>query len=120
MKNRILLVTASIFVLGSSAAFAQSSDVPDHPRVNEVNQRLDNQQQRIDSGVQNGTLNAKQATNDEKRDAKVANELSNDEAKHNGHVTKAEQKKMNKQLNKNSHKIKKQETKNTTPVTPAQ
>ena len=116
MKNQIVLsLAASVLLAGSvlsTAAFAQESPiVPGHPRVNEVDQRLQNQQNRIDAGVQNGTLNAKQATADEKRDAKVGQELSADEAKNGGHITKAEQAKMNKQLNKNSKKIHKQKEK---------
>ena len=38
-------------VLGSSVAMAQT--VPNHPRVNQVNQRLDNQQARINQGLAN-------------------------------------------------------------------
>jgi hypothetical protein len=94
----------------SSAVFAQSADtaIPGHPRVDEVNQRLENQQERIENGVKDGQISAKQEARDEKHDAKIAGELSADQAKHNGHITKAEQKKLNKQLNHNGKKIHKQ------------
>jgi hypothetical protein len=100
-------------VVLSVPAFAQTADttVPGHPRVNEIDQRLQNQQTQIQNGVASGKLNATQAAKDEARDAKVSKQLSADEAKHNGHITKAEQKKMNKELNKNSKKIHKQEKK---------
>ena len=100
-----LLVSA---VFASGAALAQSApqtDVPGHPRVNEVNNRLENQQDRIQAGVKDGQLNAKQATRDETRDNNIAARESADEARHGGHLTKREQHKLNKSLNKDSHKI---------------
>jgi hypothetical protein len=93
-------------ILGSAAAFAQ--DVPDHPRVNEVNQRLDDQQARTDQGLANGTMSGKQAARDEAHDANIAKRESVDEAKHGGHLTKGEQRRLNKSLNKNSNRIYKQ------------
>lgn len=109
MKKLITSVALAALVL-SAAPIAQAQGVadPGHPRVNEVDQRLQNQQQRIDNGVSDGQLSATQATRDEARDAKVSQELSKDEAKHNGHITKAEQNKMNRQLNRNSRKIHRQ------------
>jgi hypothetical protein len=89
--------------LGSSLAMAQ--DVPDHPRVNEVNQRLDNQQARINQGLANGTMSGKEAARDEAHDANIAKRESVDEAKHDGHLTKAEQNRLNKSENKNSRRI---------------
>ncbi len=89
--------------LGSSAAMAQT--VPDHPRVNEVNQRLDNQQARINQGLANGTMNGKQTARDEAHDANIAKRESIDEAKHNGHLTKGEQRRLNRPENKNSRRI---------------
>jgi hypothetical protein len=88
---------------GSSLAMAQ--DVPDHPRVNEVNQRLDNQQARINQGLANGTMTGKEAARDEAHDANIAKRESVDEAKHDGHLTKAEQNRLNKSENKNSRRI---------------
>lgn len=91
--------------------------VPGHPRVSEVDQRLENQQKRIDSGVASGAINAKQEAKDQKVDAKVSQELSADEAKNGGKITAAEQTKMNGQLNKNSKRIHHQKVK--AGVTPA-
>lgn len=104
---------ALITLLSSSpfqAAFAQSTDtgVPGHPRVNEVDQRLQDQQTRIDNGVKDGQMTAGQTTRDETRDARVSQELSKDEAKNNGHITKAEQRRLNRQLNRNSADIHRQ------------
>jgi hypothetical protein len=78
---------------------------PGHPRVNEVNQREQNQQDRIANGLKNGTLNAKQASNLEKREAAVQNREQKDMAKNNGHLTKAEQNGINRQQNRISKSI---------------
>jgi len=92
----------------SMQSMAQSAPVPDHPRENEVNQRLDNQQARINQGLANGTMTGKQAARDEQHDANIAQRESVDESKHGGHITKAEQARLNKSENKNSKRIYKQ------------
>jgi hypothetical protein len=78
---------------------------PGHPRVNEVNQREENQQQRIANGVQSGKLSAQQTANLEKREASVQNREKRDMAEHNGHLTKAEQRGINRQQNRISKSI---------------
>ncbi len=90
------------------AAFAQTAPaVPDpgHPRINEVQQRIDNQQARIDRGVSDGQINAKQAARDDAKIAREQNSLNRDTAAHGGHITKAEQRNLNKRLNKGSKQI---------------
>lgn len=98
---RIILIGSAM--IASTGAMAQS--VPDHPRVNEVNQRLDNQQARINQGLANGTMNGAQAARDERHDANIAKRESVDEAKHNGHLTKGEQNRLNRAENRNSRRI---------------
>ena len=92
----------------SVQSMAQTAPVPDHPRENEVNQRLDNQQSRIQQGVANGTMTGKQAARDEAHDANIAQREAVDESKHNGHITKAEQRRLNKSENRNSRRIHRQ------------
>ena len=94
--------------LVSMHSMAQTAPVPDHPRENEVNQRLDNQQSRINQGLAKGTMTGQQAARDEKHDANIAQREAVDESKHNGHITKAEQNRLNKSENKNSKRIRKQ------------
>jgi hypothetical protein len=105
------LLLSAAAVSGTALAQSEPAPVPDHPRVNEVNQRLDNQQNRIQNGVADGQINAKQEARDEKHDANIAQRESTDEAKHGGHLTKTEQRHLNKSLNKNSGRIHKQRTK---------
>src|SRR6201996_6302803 len=87
------------------SATAGAQEVPDHPRVNEVNQRLDNQQARINQGLANGTMTGRQAARDEAHDANIAKRESADQAKHNGHLTKGEQNRLNRAENRNSRRI---------------
>jgi hypothetical protein len=89
----------------SAPSMAQTAPVPDHPRENEVNQRLDNQQARINQGLAKGTMTGKQAATDEKHDANIAQREAVDESKHNGHITKGEQNRLNRSENKNSKRI---------------
>lgn len=107
-----MLTLVATAALASGAAMAQTAPAqasdPGHPRVQEVNQRLDNQQARIQNGVADGQINAKQAARDEKQDANIAQRESADQAKHNGHLTKQEQKNLNKSENQDSRRIHKQ------------
>jgi hypothetical protein len=102
-SKTLILAGLCSAALGSSMAMAQT--VPDHPRVNEVNQRLDNQQARINQGLANGTMTGKQAARDEAHDANIAKRESVDEAKHSGHLTKGETRRLNKSENRNSRRI---------------
>jgi len=118
MTNKIthsLLVLAAGGLLFAGSAVAQTSTNtsgagpgvvdPGHPRVNQVNRREQNQQNRIGNGLKNGTLNSKQATNLEKRETSVENREKKDMAAHNGHLTKAEQAGINRQQNRISKSI---------------
>lgn len=102
-----LLALLAIGALAATGAAAQGT-VPHHPRVNEVNKRVDNQQQRVDKGVANGTITPKQATRDEKHDANIAQRTIADEARHNGHLTRKETHHLNRAENRNSRHIRKQ------------
>ena len=99
----IILMTAVLVSGVSGAAMAQT--VPGHPRINEVDQRLENQQDRVDAGVNKGQINAKQEARDNARDSRVAQRLSADEAKNGGKITKGEQRRLNRALNRNSRHI---------------
>jgi hypothetical protein len=86
----------------------QGEIVPGHPRISEIDGRLDKQQDRTDAGVKDGQINAKQEARDSKADARVAGQMSKDEAADGGHITKGEQAHLNKELNRNSERIHRQ------------
>jgi hypothetical protein len=116
MTNKIthsllLLAAAGLMFAGSAAAQNNTSGAgpgvvdPGHPRVNQVNGREQNQQNRIGNGVKTGTLNSKQAAHLENRETAVQNREKKDMAAHNGHLTKAEQRGINRQQNRISKSI---------------
>jgi hypothetical protein len=119
MINKIsnsLLILAVAGLMSTGSAIAQTTTTstseagpgvvdPGHPRVNQVNRREARQQNRIANGVKNGSLSAKQTSNLEKREASVQNREQKDMAAHNGHLTKAEQKGINRQQNRISKSI---------------
>lgn len=84
------------------------TNIPGHPRVDEVNQRDDNQQNRIDKGEADGKLSTGQAAKDQAKLDKQEAIQQKQEAANGGHLTKGEQMKDNKSLNKSSKKIYKQ------------
>ncbi|GLQ95166.1 hypothetical protein [Dyella acidisoli] len=104
-KSKFVMIGFVIGAAMASGTVLAQTDVPNHPRVNEVNNRLENQQDRINNGLKNGTMTQKQAARDEAHDANIARRESVDEAKHNGHLTKQEQRNLNRSENHNSKRI---------------
>ncbi len=115
ITNSLLILAAGGFLLaGSAVAQTATSNTsgagpgvvdPGHPRVNEVNQREQNQQNRIANGIKNDKLTPNQAAHLEKRETAVQNREQKDMAKNNGHLTKAEQRGINRQQNRISRTI---------------
>lgn len=108
--RRTLSVSAGILSLTIAAtAFAQAEAPATAPqggaRVNEINERLQNQQTRTDAGVSQGTINSAQAARNDARNAKVQQQLEAYQAEHNGHITKREQRHLNRELDRSSHTI---------------
>jgi len=110
--NKPKLTLTAIMLFGSGGiAFAQTAPgVPDpgHPRINQVQQRIDNQENRVDRGISDGQIGAKQAAHDDAKLAREQHSLNRDEAKNGGHITKGEQRNLNKRLNKGSRQIHRQ------------
>jgi len=111
-KSLLILAVGGLMFTGSAIAQTTTTSGagpgvvdPSHPRVNQVNGRETNQQNRIANGVKNGSLSPKQTSNLEKREANVQNREKKDMAAHNGHLTKAEQSGINRQQNRISKSI---------------
>jgi CRISPR/Cas system-associated endoribonuclease Cas2 len=116
MKRTLLLSIATLAFGGLLAApgFAQNPNTqgagpgvydPNHPRVNEVNTREQNQQNRIANGMKSGELTPKEAGKLENQQQRIDNSEKKDMAAHNGHLTKGEQARLNKRQNKASKNI---------------
>ncbi len=111
LSNSLLILAVGGLMIGSAAAQTSTSGAgpgvvdPNHPRVNQVNRREGRQQKRIANGINNGSLTPKEASHLEKREASIQNQEQRDMAKHNGHLTKAEQRQLNRRENRTSRAI---------------
>jgi len=116
------ILTVAAFSMLALPAFAQTTPVtPGQERADEVNQRVVNQDARIEQGEKSGQLTNKEATTLENRDNKIASQAQKDEAANGGKLTKKETAKLNKEENHTSKAIyKKKHNDKTQPgVTPA-
>ena len=114
-KSLLALAAGTLMFVGASAAQTATPPPtpeagpgvvdPNHPRVNEVNNREERQQDRIANGIKSGKISPEKAANLEKREADVQKQEQRDMAKHGGHLTKAEQRRLNDRENKISHSI---------------
>ena len=116
MKRTLLLSIATLALSGILAApgYAQNpntqgagpgKDDPNHPRVNQVNNREQNQQNRIANGMKNGSVTPKEGAKLENQQQHIVKQEKKDMAKDNGHLTKANQAQLNKEQNKASKNI---------------
>jgi hypothetical protein len=76
-----------------------------HPRVHQVNNRVERQQDRIGRGVKSGQLTPRETANLETKEAALKNEERTFRAENGGSLTKGEQLKLNHQENKLSDQI---------------
>jgi hypothetical protein len=112
-NSLLVLAVGGLMLVGSASAQTATNTSgagpgvvdPGHPRVNQVNGREENQQQRIANGVSSGKLTSQQTANLENRETGVQNREKADMAKNNGHLTKAEQNRINRQQNRISKSI---------------
>jgi hypothetical protein len=94
------LALAGVFVVLTAVAGGASADTTwqkNHPRREQVNNRLNNQNQRIHNDVKNGTLTKSQAASLHKEDHQVRQEERDMASQNGGHITKSEQKVLNQQ-----------------------
>lgn len=89
----------------STAALAETQWEKDHPRRDQVNDRLQNQDRRIHQQVKEGDLTKAQAASLHRQDHAIRKEERRMAARHGGHITKAEQARLNHQENRVSREI---------------
>jgi len=121
-RGLFLVVAAGSLALSVAARAddTQPSPVdPGHPRVTEVQQRQANQQDRIAKGIENGSLTPTEAQHLEKREAGIERRKEADMAAHDGHLTKPEQRQLNRQENRASRGIHRKKHNARTTGTPA-
>jgi hypothetical protein len=111
MKRFLANGMVALMLLAPTAAMAQAgpghqpTNIPHHPRVNEVNHRIDNQEKRIHQGVKNGTMTKAQAHKDQEHLKAINKEKHAMREADHGHLTKGDKKLLNHQLNHESKVI---------------
>jgi Spy/CpxP family protein refolding chaperone len=99
-RRTLTFATAMVMLAGVvGTASAETSWQKHHPRRTQVNHRLQNQNRRIHNDVKNGTLTKSQAANLHKDDHQVRQEEHDMASQNGGHITKPEQRVLNKQEN---------------------
>jgi hypothetical protein len=100
----VTIATLALAVLAGNAA-AASQWAKDHPRREQVNGRLDNQNRRINQEVREGEITKGQAAKLHREDRQIRREERTMASQNGGHITKAEQKALNQQENAVSRQI---------------
>ncbi len=114
ITKSLLVLAVGGLMLGTAAAQTSNGNTsgagagvadPGHPRVNQVNQREENQQDRIAAGVKNGKLTPGQTARLERGERRLQNNEKRDMAADGGHLTKQDQHQLNREANHMSRRI---------------
>ena len=105
-KNAFAVAVMTVFAAGvATSAMADTQWQKNHPRREQVNNRLANQNKRIHQEVKEGELTKGQARVLHKDDRKIRREERLMASQNGGHITKQEQKTLNQQENAVSKQI---------------
>jgi hypothetical protein len=107
-RTRKLLTAAALTAAIAGVAASALADTQwekDHPRREQVNNRLANQNKRIQNEVKEGEMTKGQAAQLHKEDHNIRKEERLMAGQNGGHITKQEQKTLNQQQNKVSKQI---------------
>ena len=98
----LLVCLTTVF---AASAHADTAWQKQHPRREQVNNRLANQNQRIHNEVKAGDLTKPQAAALHQDDHQIRQEERSMAAQNGGHITKQEQRTLNQQENANNRQI---------------
>ena len=100
MKTKLFLLAMIAFLGFSSGTFAQDGKwAKRHPRRDQINDRLANQNKRINEEVKEGDMTKNKARELRERDKSVRMEERRMAKKNDGHLTKEQQERLNKREN---------------------
>jgi hypothetical protein len=106
MKSKLLFSALFVAFLGiANVSMAQDGFAKNHPRRAEVNERLQNQDHRINHKMRDGNISRRQAYHMHQRDHQIRHEERRMAYRHGGHITKHEQYRLNRQENHMSRRI---------------
>jgi hypothetical protein len=95
MKRMILTMVTAGLIAGTTGIAC----------ADDIQQRKENQQDRIGQGVENGSLTPRETVNLEKKEGKLNREIHHDRVKNGGNLTNKEKARVNRQQNHLSRQI---------------
>jgi len=105
-KTLIASALLAIFAVASSTAMAADANFEkNHPRRDQVNDRLQNQNKRINTEVKEGDMTKAQARQLHRKDRQIRQEERLMASQNGGHIAKSEQHVLNQQENAVSRQI---------------
>lgn len=105
MQRTFFTLAAAALIATGTAMAQQSQSTPPANNGNTVNDRRENQQDRIANGVQSGQLTAGETKNLEGREANLNREIKDDRQADGGKLTQQERQQVNHQQNNLSRSI---------------
>jgi hypothetical protein len=103
--NLTKLALIASLTLAPVAIFAQTTTPTPGQHDYDINQRKENQQDRIAQGVKSGQLTAGETSHLEHQEAGINKEERGMRAQNNGHLTKTDRKTLHQQQNQESRRI---------------
>jgi len=105
-RKAVTVVLMSMSLAGvATSALADTKWEQNHPRREQVNDRLANQNKRIKTEVAEGEMSKGEAAKLHREDRQIRGEERAMASQNNGHITKLEQKTLNQQENAVSQQI---------------
>ena len=104
-KAVLVAVLTSFIAVTATSAMAETKSEKHHPRRDQVNDRLKNQDRRIHKEVKEGEITKQQAQQLHKDDRHIRHEEQRMASRNDGAITKQEQNKLNQQENGVSKQI---------------
>lgn len=106
VRRVITIVLAGLFAIGiAGTAVADTPWQKAHPRREQVNNRLNRQNHRINNEYKEGEITKQQAHQLHRQDHQIRQEERDMASQNNSHITKLEQHALNQQENEVSHDI---------------
>ncbi|HEY2348377.1 MAG TPA: hypothetical protein VGH64_05150 [Puia sp.] len=106
MKSKLLFAALFIAFLGfANVSMAQDGFAKNHPRRSEVNQRLRNQDHRINHKMRKGDISRRQAYRMHRRDHQIRKDERRMAYHRGGHITRHEQNRLNRRENHLNRRI---------------
>nr|WP_061537574.1 hypothetical protein [Collimonas arenae] len=104
-KAAALMMVVGVFATAATSSYADTTWQKNHPRREQVNNRLKNQNRRIHNEVKEGEITRGQAKTLHTEDKQIRQEERDMAAQNGSHITKSEQRTLNQQENSVSRQI---------------